>query len=111
MVDYTKPLDDARLEAVAQIYNAWWNEPHNIAACRKSATDYPDRALGYLAEARRQTGADEMAAALRQIAETHIGDCPEAKGHLSDFEWARDCYNQMRSVARAALAAYERIAK
>ena len=44
-------------------------------------------------------------AALREIADQHIGDCPASLAHLSDEEWARRCHSHLRRTARDALDA------
>lgn len=44
-----------------------------------------------------------LEAALMQIRDQHIGDCPAALAHLSDEEWARRCHGHLRSIAREAL--------
>jgi len=42
-------------------------------------------------------------AALREIADQHIGDCPASLSHITDEEWARRCYGHLRKIALAAL--------
>jgi hypothetical protein len=44
-------------------------------------------------------------AALREIADQHIGDCPAPLGHLTDEEWTRRCHGHLRQIARAAYRA------
>jgi hypothetical protein len=46
---------------------------------------------------------EALEAALIQIRDQHIGDCPAALTHLSDEEWARRCHGHLRSIARKAL--------
>lgn len=47
---------------------------------------------------------DAARAALQEIADRHIGDCPSALGDIGEEEWVRRCHRGLRATAREALA-------
>jgi hypothetical protein len=89
----TQPLADPRLEAAAQILNAY-DSRTGLPARRRMVSVRSAQAEAMLSEARKQTGADEAFRILRRITEmANYGDVPAGSDAIRE--------------ARAALAKYE----
>jgi hypothetical protein len=104
---FPQPLADPRLEAAAQILNKSMLSTDDIEYCQMLVEAEPTHFLAMLAEARKQTGADEV----EKRADNLLAAINYALKHEADgLIWLRDWHNgEPDALAEldAALAKYE----
>ena len=90
MTDFTKPLDDKRLEAARAICDAVF-EPDGVVFCagEENFEIPPSNELNALQTARRVTLADELAQGLKSLYLAYVGSLETARDIIVSL--GRDC--------------------